>query len=197
LLGSTEPYYRIVVEVEIGNRNASQFREVGHAVLDNDYGALFVGIKIWKKSKKDTFGAAIVVWENDRTPGTGQGIMVCNAVDFGTQELSVPTKNTWNKTFPLTSHLPPVLPNARHRPMPLNNGLIHQLIDRRLAGTPVPQIDPGWGLTLSLDRILYRTVDPNGPPGPYILEAVPPFHIPDMTIDLRRYQRILYDSLRR
>ena len=43
LLGSTEPYYRIVVEVEIGNRNASQFREVGHdAVLDNDYGALFV-----------------------------------------------------------------------------------------------------------------------------------------------------------
>ena len=96
-----------------------------------------------------------------------------------------------------TSHLPPVLPNARHRPMPPNNGPIHQLIDRRLAGTPVPQIDPGWGLTLSRDRILYRTVDPNGPPGQYILEAVPPLHIPDMTIDLRRYQRILYDSLRR
>ena len=32
-----------------------------------------------------TFGAFIVVWEIDRTPATGQGIRVRNAVDFGTK----------------------------------------------------------------------------------------------------------------
>ena len=57
------PYSRLVIEFELGDRNACDLRQVGHTVLNNDYGTLFVGIKIWKRSLTGVFGAAAVVWE--------------------------------------------------------------------------------------------------------------------------------------
>lgn len=92
------PYSRVVVEFELGNRNADALREVGYAVLDNDYGSMFVGVKVWKKDSRGTFGAALVVWEKDHVTGA---MRVRSAFDFGTKGLQANTKNAWSRAAPV------------------------------------------------------------------------------------------------
>ena len=54
-------YSRLVIQIEFGNHNASQLPEVGYAALDNDYTTLFLGMKVWKRTKAGYFGAAAVL----------------------------------------------------------------------------------------------------------------------------------------
>lgn len=112
-------YTRLVVEFEFGNRNASKLREVGYGVLNNDFGTLFLGIKVWKKTQAGVFGAAAVLWEKDHATGI---ISEQEAFDFGTKELSLASKNAWNNAAVnvLPNHLPPVLVDNWTRPQPIN-----------------------------------------------------------------------------
>jgi hypothetical protein len=173
---------RVVIEFEFGNRNASALRSVGFTVLNNDYGALFVGIKIWKKDRGGFFGAAAVLWGKDHATGT---ISISQAFDFGTKELSTQSKDAWSHAGPIM--LPPVPVGSWLRPLPLH------VIARPPIGQPRPAPQQAWCLVLRKDLMFYRMPSSSVHGSPYIPNALPALQ--DCVIDLQRYQRKIHHIL--
>lgn len=170
------PYSRLVVEFEFGNRNGSALRQVGHAALSSDYASLFLGIKVWKKSKTGVFGAAAVLWGRD--PDTGVDTLL-QAVDFGTKALSQATMDAWNTPGP--AMLPPV---GEHwtRPLPIN--CVKGYVPPHPGKDPLPS-PPEWLLVLPARQILYRTTYASAPSGQYIMNALS--QLDNLRIDLQVY----------
>ena len=173
---------RVVIEFEFGNRNADGLREVGHTVLSNEYGSLFIGIKIWKRTHSGSFGAALVVWEKNHITGV---VTLREAFDFGTKELATATKNAWNK--PGTANMLPRVPvNLWQRPMPLQPLPVPQ------PGQPPPPTPPGWSLILPRDSLLYR-MPATAAAAQYL--TAPALNFPDLSVDLKAYQGEIDDIL--
>jgi len=171
------PYSRLVIEIELGNRNASGLREVGFATLDNDFSALFLGVKVWKRTLMGVFGAAAVLWEKNAVTGN---MVLRSAFDFGSKQLTTASRAAWNnpQVNAMPNRLPPVSPTDWVRPVPINAGAVP------LLGMPEPPADPTWVLSLPKHLLLHRIV--TSPGGPYLNAAIPT--LPDLSIDLRELQ---------
>lgn len=167
----------MVVEFEFGHRNTDKLREVGHTVLSNEYGSLFIGIKIWKKTQKGTFGALLVVWEKNHNTGV---VTVGEAFDFGTKELDTVTKTAWSKAGMTANMLPPTTVNLWQRPTPVAPR------PSTRPGQPKLPTPAGWSLVIPKKFVLYGMPDTDTVAAQYLTS--PAFHLRDLIIDLKVYQ---------
>ena len=162
--------------------------------MDNDYTALFLGIKVWKMTKAKLFGAAAVLWAKDPVTGT---ITVREAFDFGTQQLSEASRSAWNDNVAVTKAspkwlLPPVLATDWYRPAGSDTN----------GAAPVPvafgqtrRVDPAWELVLPKNLILYRSRS-DSVRGPYLSTLPAAATLLDFRVDMKKYQEKIDLTLR-
>lgn len=88
----SQPYSRLIWEIEYGNRDPIGLRQYGKKMMGPVYNRLFLGAKFSAFDTHGRFEAAIVLWGKPDGHNNGDTISVVKAVSFGTKDLSDDTK---------------------------------------------------------------------------------------------------------
>ncbi len=180
------PYPRLVIEIEHTNRTSRGLREVGFAILNNTYTRLFLGVKVWSKTKDGDFAGAAVLWGKNE----GDEIEVRMAFDFGTMPMEPESKELFEEQLESDAMLlPPVKEWTRpgHRTgFTSLRDEIESITARDISKimSMAGPVESDWRLTLPAEDLLYKTsTDDSTSEMPYLLDE--PGVIPDCTINLK------------